>query len=759
MNRSNPGKAASEQPARLSVRMWPAVVIVVFYLLMAFWLVFAVGTDIGIALGTVAAPLAAAAMFLVWWLLFSRVPLVDRIAGVAAFLAACASVTYGQTYGGMLPVMFTPLMYALPAVMIGLTLLLSVSGSVRWPVRRWLCAGLLVMVAGGFACSRVGGFTAYMVPVLTWRWAAEPQQDEFVGDSGEMNATANLTEQADERRQTAHDATPNAESSIFDLVVRNGRVIDPETGRDEVATVAIRNGIIQEIRAGADTAPVEARQTIDATGKVVAPGFINTHTHEASVVDTAENIRPISNMLVFDGITFWLGGNCGMSPTGVKVPVGGGKIMQVGNPDVPLTDFLNELEGIPLYNHYATLSGNITLRSRMGLRHMEPESGEQIARMKDILAEELAAGSFGVSYGVMYDMGATTKAIVELAAVSRRHGGMAAMHTRYPTFNMKHLFAGIDAIVFKRSVYEAIITCKMSGVPFIFSHITDQSQTGSALWVMETLDRAVKAGLPLAGDIIGHDFLANNFFILTGKGKIPIPVLMALGNYTIDQFYAGRDYAIDGTEYVKKFGQINLEQAEFLRKNVGRIDGVDQGIRGLPLFCRIIPPADTIRALQYPWVFIGNDAGGRSIDPVTGEPAPDIPRGLATFSRLLGHWSRDEGALTLKEALFKATIAPALWLGLDKKGRIQEGCDADIVIFDPGTIIDRAGWVDDSMGRKPDGISHVIVSGQVVVENNRLTGAKPGKLVRRTWSVPGNTAAVVSLYETRTRDSSLAQAS
>jgi len=542
-----------------------------------------------------------------------------------------------------------------------------------------------------------------------------------------------------------------AGEAAYDLLIINGRVIDPETGRDEIAVVAIKDGTIQKIVSGREPPPGRAQRVVDAEGKVVSPGFINTHTHEARSDDSVEaNIVPASMLMVFDGVTFWLGGNCGMSPTGIKVEAGDLAVIEAGDPNQPLSEFFDELETIPLYNHYATLSGNITLRSRMGLKHMEKESDRQIEEMKKILAEELDAGSFGVSFGIMYDMGATRKALTELARVSKEHGGMAASHTRYPTFNLKHLSPlGIENVIFKRSVYEAIETCRETRVPFIFSHITDMSQADSTAWVMETLEQAVKEGLPLAGDIIGHDFLVNDFFILTFKGKIPVPVMMKLGNYTMDQFYAGRDVYVDGELFLKKYGQITVEQAEYLRKNVEKIDGFGEGLQGLPLICRIIPPEDTIMALQYPWVFIGNDAGGPSIDPQTGEPRPPNPRGLATFSRLLGHWARDQGALSLHQALFKATIAPARWMGLDKKGRLQEGCDADIVIFDPETIIDRAGWLHDTAHLKPEGISKVIVMGEVVVENNQLTGARPGRLVRRTWQIPGDTADLISLHRER----------
>lgn len=438
-------------------------------------------------------------------------------------------------------------------------------------------------------------------------------------------------------------------------------------------------------------------------------------------------------------------------PTGIRIDTGEGNFVECGNYEKPMPEFLDELDGIPLYNHFATLSGNITLRSRMGLKHLQKENDVHIKKMTSILAEELEAGSFGVSIGAMYDMGATTKALTALARVSREHGGMAAIHTRYPTFNLKHLLFGLNIVVPKRAIYEPITICRKTGTPFIISHITDMSQAGSTAWAMETIDHAVREGLPLAGDILGADFLVNDFFILTFKGKIPVPLLMKVGNYSIDQMYAAQDYTMNGEIMIRQFEQCTMEKAEFLRKNVRRIDGFKGGFTDTPIFCRIIPPEDTMLALQYPWAFIGNDAVGQALNPETGEPAPLSPRGLATFSRLFGHWVREQGALSLQQAIFKASTAPAMWLGLEKKGRIQEGCDADIVIFDPNTIIDRAGWVDGTINQKPDGISHVIVNGEVVVENNQLTGATPGRLIRRTWTIPGNTGDILSLYDAKLR--------
>jgi N-acyl-D-amino-acid deacylase len=536
----------------------------------------------------------------------------------------------------------------------------------------------------------------------------------------------------------------------YDLLITNGRVIDPETGRDEVAAVVVKDGTIKIISPALDVESINAKRVIDASGLVVSPGFINTHTHEAIEVDTEANLSPTSMLMAHDGVTFWLGGNCGMSPTGISISSDEGISVIQGDHTKPLSKFLDEAENVPLYNNYGTMSGNLTLRSQMGLRHMENETPEQVEKMKKILAKDMAAGSFGISGGLMYDMGATTEAMTELARVSKEAGGMAALHTRYPTFNLKHLSLGMESVILKRSITEAINISRETGVPLIVSHITAMAQADSARWNFQVIDEAIREeGLPLAGDIIGDDYVSNDFYLLTFKAKIPVKVMLKLGNYNMDQFYAAHDVYVEGELFKPEFGQFTLEELEYLRKNIEKIDGFGEGRYTLRLLCKIVSKEDTILGLQQPWVFVGNDFGGRAMDPETGEFTPSSHRALATFSRLMGHWARDERAISLHQALFKATIAPAMWMGLDKKGRMQQGCDADIVIFNPDTIIDKADWMYHKENLKPEGISYVIVNGQVVVENNELTGLAPGSLVRRTWDIPGDTGAIIALYDKR----------
>jgi len=544
----------------------------------------------------------------------------------------------------------------------------------------------------------------------------------------------------------------------FDLIVSGGRVIDPESGRDEVATVGVRGGVIRAVVPGdgADLPRAPGATVIDASGLVVAPGFINTHTHETNLTGSNQ-VKESGKAFVQDGVTFWLGGNCGLSATGVRLKFG--DVVLDNLMGLSLAEYLEDADRQGLYNHYGTLTGHISLRGDAGCEHGQPESDQQIEHMVQALREELDAGSFGISYGPFYDPGSTTKAMIALAAESRARGGMAAIHTRNPTFNLWNVLVpgwgeapGPNWILFGDSITEAIDICRQSGAPLIVSHLTDMAYNGSTLWTLDHVEGAIRGeGLPVAADVIGYDTFMNDFFALTRFGEIPVRLLMIFAGVEPSQFWMAEDVFVDGQLYMAAYERMQtVEQAETLAEafREGRAAaGPDSMSISVGVWCNIVSPESTKLALKRPFVFMGSD-GGVSRNPKTGALSVQ-PRSYACFSRLLGHWSRQEGAISLEQALFKATIAPALWLGLDRKGRIQEGCDADITIFDPDAIIDRAQAAPGMLDLPPDGIAYVLVAGQVVVDHGQLTGRTPGRVVRRTWQVPGDTGAVLDLYGRR----------
>ena len=564
---------------------------------------------------------------------------------------------------------------------------------------------------------------------------------------------------------------PQEEIIIYDMVITGGRVIDPETGRDEITSVGIKDGVIRKISSEKDAlACNEGCEKIDASGLIVSPGFINTHTHEGNGISSVANedgkpgktmVFESSKAFVQDGITFWLGGNCGLSATGVEIKFG--DIVINNKIGLSLSDYFGIVDKGGLFNNYGTLTGNITLRGDVGLAHQQEEDDAQIEKMVKMLEEQMALGTFGISFGPFYDPGTTKKAMTALAEESKRLGGMSAIHMRMPTFNTWNVLnpltpvegspKGPNMILFGNSVTEAIDVCRESGAPMIISHATDVSLNGSLAWVLDKIEKAFnEEGLHIAADVIGYDTFSNDLLALTQFGTIPPGVLMALGRIKPEQLWPAEDVikASDGSVYMKAYERLkSVSQAQEL------VDGFldktlkvskDSGSLSLTVWCNIVMPEATKYALKKPFVFMGND-GGVSI---SGSGKVSVqPRTYACFSRLLGHWSRDEQTISLKESLFKATIAPAVWLGLTKKGRLQEGCDADIVIFDPDEVIDHAKPEDGMLDLKPTGFSKVIVGGQVVVDGGKLTGKTPGKLIRRTWAISGDTKKVIELYNKR----------
>jgi len=496
-----------------------------------------------------------------------------------------------------------------------------------------------------------------------------------------------------------------------DIIIQDGRVIDPETGRDEIATVGVKDRLITVITTDSNNTytSTETRRVIDASNLVVSPGFINTHTHEGIWEESMK-------AFVSDGITTWIGGNCGMSG---------------GSPDT-VSEFMDAMEAAGMSNNYAALTGHISLRRAVGVEQFGDASEEQVQQMVDLLQNDLDAGGWGVSFGAFYDPGCAKETMIRLAQTSKDSGGMAASHIRY---NLMRIWR---FILYSDVLEEAIDTCRQTSVPFIVSHLTDVTYNETTEYALDQILDAVETeNLPLAADIIGYDSFSNDFYTILGYGTVPVRLGLAATGLSISDFQVLEDVYINGIPYLKKYDYVKwIWQAQLLSNAIGK------GLAESPsVWCYIVKPENTKAALKRPYVFMGNDGFvGRNSE--TGE-LDGQPRSVACFSRLFGHWVRQEGAITFMQAMYKSTLAPALWLGLEKKGRLQVGCDADITLFDPDTIIDRASPTPGEHLLPPDGIPYVIVNGVLVLDEGELTGNRPGHVLRRTWTVPGDTHQVI----------------
>jgi len=477
----------------------------------------------------------------------------------------------------------------------------------------------------------------------------------------------------------------------LDIVIKNGRVMDPLTGTDMIANVGIKNGRIVGI-APAGQSFGQAKVVIDATGLVVAPGFIDIHSHEG--------ILPMTMQAhVLDGVTTMIGGNCGGAP-------------------YPLADYFAELEEEGILINYASYFGHSRLRGMVGATdRYAAATSEQIEAMLPIAEQEMKSGALGVSYGIHYVPGASYEEILALAEVAAKYGGMTAAHARY----------GDARPLALEGLREMVQLASDSGIPHEYSHMG--SMLGQGEFMDEALDILAQAqaeGVRICADIysylaastgLGSAILDPGFFERQNCGPQDIEVVRAV---------------IIGGVVILEAGSRFVDEAQFWYVRGKVRDGTipDPGV-----ICHIIKPDNVKLALQSPYVMCGSD-GSVGYDPATGKYRGH-PRVAGNFSMFLGHWVREEGVCDLMTALFKTSTQAALQLGLRNKGRIHPGADADITIFNPATVIDRATFGEGFM-TPPEGIEYVIVNGELTVADGELVeDVLAGKPIRRTWTVPG----------------------
>ena len=484
------------------------------------------------------------------------------------------------------------------------------------------------------------------------------------------------------------------ETKYYDIAINNGRVIDPLTGFDGMANIGIRDGKIVSIVPSAQK--LSGAKEIDATGLIVGPGFINIHSH---ITDLGKGGSPL---YIQDGITTEVTGNCGILGT------------------VTFSKFAEQAEKEGLYANVASFVGHNSMREAVGVpNYRTPATPEQLAKMVEMLKQGMQDGAIGVSFGPFYGPGATYNEMLALARVSAEYGGCAASHVR-------DAFTPGGAV---KSVNEAINTAREAKIPFLISH-TGGGPTvvpRSSGPVLEAIYEAREEGLKLGIDWYGYDA----FLTELGAAIFDYPpeMLMQLMESKISDLEVPSTVVIDGKTYMQAGERFSsIDQFLYVRKKVKNKEIPDPMLVG-----HLYKQAKQNFWMSNPYLMIENDCT-MSIDKATGKYAGH-PKDAGAFAHFLGYWVREQGVCDLRTALARTSGMAAYWLGLDKKGRVQVGCDADLVLFDAGSIIDKSTYIEP--GQASYGIPYVIVNGVLAVDNGKLTGAKAGKVIKRSWTVPG----------------------
>ncbi len=499
-----------------------------------------------------------------------------------------------------------------------------------------------------------------------------------------------------------------SEKTTYDIVIFNGRIMDPFTRTDVMANMGIQEGKIAVI------VPVDQMlsgdSVIDASGLVVAPGFINIHGHEGIIDKTME-------VSVRDGVTTIIGGNCG-----------GGSVTEEGEV-VNLAEYFDQLEQKGMYSNYATFAGQQSLRRAVGLPDLHTKAtSAQIEKIVKLLEEDLKAGSLGISFGPFYNRDMTYEEMLASAKKSADYGGGSSIHVRYAAPVRPN---PSDEPLNIQAIREGIQLGKDADLPLIISHNggpnLGQVNAGMALQVIYA---AMEEGAKLISDVHPYDAFATLISAPVWE-VFPLDMQLDWVGVTISDISIGSTITLDGKTFMEALEPFSsIDQFYYVRGKVVAGEIPEPGIIG-----HFYPGHMTLTWMQAPFVMIEND-GFVDRDPKTGQFIAH-PRIAGSFAKFLGYWVREKGVCDLMTGLSKASTMAAVWLGLDNKGRINVGADADIVIFDPLTIIDKATYEPEGCLNPPEGLPHVIVNGVLVVKDGELTGQKTGETIRRTWKVPG----------------------
>jgi N-acyl-D-amino-acid deacylase len=534
-----------------------------------------------------------------------------------------------------------------------------------------------------------------------------------------------------------------AAGTDYDLIIRNGHVIDGTGSPWYAADVAVRGGRIAAI---GNLASASATRVIDAHGQVVAPGFIDMlgQSELTLLVD------PRAPSKIFQGITTEITGE------GESVaPLSDAMISEHQStydhyrikPDWrTLSDYFARLEKQGIGINFATYIGATSVREMViGYVDRAPTQ-EELGRMEGLVEEGLRQGAMGVSTALEYPPApyATTEELIALAKVAARFGGIYATHMRDEGNGEMAALAETFRIGREARISIEIFHLKTAG----------KQNWGTMPQVVERIEKARAQGIDVAADTYAYTAWSNPLAAFTppwandgGKQqllrRLRSPVArakMRKDMVTPSDTWDNEWLEIEGPQDVLICAVNHKELLQYQGKRLSEIaaewheDAIDtifdflirdEAATDVAVFGMSEP--DVSLALQQPWVSVDNDDSGTSPEGILGADHPH-PRAYGTYPRVLAKYVRQEGKLSLPDAIRKFTALPAQREHLTDRGVIKQDMWADLVVFDPTVIHDLATY--DDPNRLSQGMSYVLVNGVPVIEAGRMTGALPGKVLR-----------------------------
>lgn len=531
-------------------------------------------------------------------------------------------------------------------------------------------------------------------------------------------------------------SSASAADPEYDLLIRNGRIVDGTGNPWFVGDVAIRGDKIVAVgRVPAGT----AKKELDARGLVVAPGFIDMHSHSDLLLLEDGN----APSKVRQGVTTEvLGEGNSAGPYHGELKSGATRFPSLGA-------YFQTVERSRVAVNVASYVGlDNVWEGVMGKSHTRP-TPEQFAKMKDILDEAMRDGAFGLSSMVMMPPGslATTDDVVELCKVVAKHKGIYSTHIRN------------EGLGVFESVKEAIAIGERAGVPVDIIHlkIADEKYWGRMNEVVALIEAARKRGVNVQANVYPYTRGNNNLssIIPPWAHEGGTPKLLERLKDAAQRPQLKKDVRDGLPGWYNHYTAVGGDWSRMLVSGKGPYEGltmdrvlaakskdktpapdpldllfdilIEQG-GSVPTVYEHHTEKDMVLALQQPWCSIGSDGSAMAIEGPLRRGNPH-PRNFGTFPRVLGVYVREKGALRLEDAVRKMTSLNAAKLGIPDRGLLKAGLFADVTIFDAEKVIDRSTYTDPF--RYNEGIEYVVVNGQLVLEKGKPTGAKPGRALKR----------------------------
>ncbi len=467
------------------------------------------------------------------------------------------------------------------------------------------------------------------------------------------------------------------------IVIQNARVIDG-SGRPSIqADVRVKDGKIVKI---GKIKPKKGEDAIDASGLAVAPGFIDIHNHsESGLVREGTAANQVSQ-----GITTVLVGPDGGSP-------------------FPIRDYLLKLDGKTAVNVGAFI-GHATLREQvMKGGYVRKATDAEISEMQKLLEQSMTEGAFGLSSGLEYDVGfsASTEELIALAKIAAKHHGIYMTHMRDEEEGM------LDAL------REAIRIGREAGLPVQISHIKmgNRNVWGKSADAIALIEETRKSGFDITADAYPYTAWASTITVLVPSRKHEDRDEIEKGLSNV----GGADKVLITSHAANRSYEMRNMADIAASKNISPVDLYIEIVKngGAGVVCNSMNEDDVKAFYTRPWVMVSSDGGIGSRHP----------RGTGTFTRVLGRFSRDNKWFSLETAVQKMSSMPAARLGLKDRGLIKKGMIADLVVFDPNTVTDRATFAEPQLFS--EGVRTVFVGGTKVWDNGKITGSLPGKILKR----------------------------